>query len=165
MPEPGGAAMITTRLAVHGDLDRVAQLFDLYRQFYGKAPDLVASREFIRERMEGASSILYVAEAQDSGTIAFCQLYPSLCSLALGRILILHDLFCHPSARRSGAARALLQAAAVDAWRAGYGRMDLMTARDNVAAQALYESLGWVRDDLYWTYNLRSAGASTGARQ
>ncbi len=32
--------------------------------------------------------------------------------------------------------------------------MDLATARTNVQAQSLYESLGWIRDDEFLTYNL-----------
>jgi len=33
--------------------------------------------------------------------------------------------------------------------------MDLTTARSNVTAQSLYESLGWVRDDVFFAYNRR----------
>jgi len=33
--------------------------------------------------------------------------------------------------------------------------MDLTTARDNQRAQALYESLGWVRDQVFLSYNRR----------
>ena len=32
-------------------------------------------------------------------------------------------------------------------------RLDLSTAKNNLAAQALYESLGWVRDEIFYTYN------------
>ena len=32
-------------------------------------------------------------------------------------------------------------------------RLDLSTAKNNLEAQALYESLGWVRDDVFYTYN------------
>jgi len=34
-------------------------------------------------------------------------------------------------------------------------RMDLTTAKTNHAAQALYESLGWVRDEVFFAYNRR----------
>jgi ribosomal protein S18 acetylase RimI-like enzyme len=39
--------------------------------------------------------------------------------------------------------------------RNGKVRMDLSTARTNKAAQSVYESLGWVRDELFLTYNKR----------
>jgi len=32
-------------------------------------------------------------------------------------------------------------------------RMDLTTARTNVTAQTLYESLGWLRDEVYFAYS------------
>ena len=35
----------------------------------------------------------------------------------------------------------------------GMARLDLSTAKDNLKAQALYESLGWARDDVFYTYN------------
>jgi len=33
--------------------------------------------------------------------------------------------------------------------------MDLTTARTNVVAQSLYESLGWVRDEVFLGYSRR----------
>ena len=36
---------------------------------------------------------------------------------------------------------------------AGAVRIDLGTAHTNTRAQALYESLGWRRDDVYRVYN------------
>jgi ribosomal protein S18 acetylase RimI-like enzyme len=62
---------------------------------------------------------------------------------------VLYDLFVDPAQRRRGAAKALLQAAAEHASRAGALRMDLATAKTNTAAQSLYESLGWVRDEVF----------------
>jgi ribosomal protein S18 acetylase RimI-like enzyme len=35
----------------------------------------------------------------------------------------------------------------------GMARMDLTTAKNNVKAQSLYSSLGWVRDDVFYTYS------------
>lgn len=31
--------------------------------------------------------------------------------------------------------------------------MDLTTARTNLAAQSLYRSFGWVRDEVFYTYS------------
>ena len=30
---------------------------------------------------------------------------------------------------------------------------DLTTAKTNLPAQALYESMGWIRDEVFYTYN------------
>jgi ribosomal protein S18 acetylase RimI-like enzyme len=70
------------------------------------------------------------------------------------KIYVLYDLFVAPSARRSGAARALMLAAQAHAQQTGAVRLELATARTNVQAQALYESLGWVRDEAFYRYNL-----------
>jgi ribosomal protein S18 acetylase RimI-like enzyme len=136
------------------DLEQVSVLFEQYRQFYRQPADPMLAREFIARRFEGGESIVLVAEVEGTGVIGFCQLYPSFCSVAAGPILVLYDLFVAPALRRHGAGRTLLQAAAEYARAAGAVRMDLATARTNVAAQSLYESLGWVRDDVFLHYSL-----------
>ena len=67
---------------------------------------------------------------------------------------MLYDLYVPPQSRRRGVARALLEAAADRARRDGKLRMTLSTARTNDNAQALYESLGWERDNEFYVYNL-----------
>ncbi len=37
----------------------------------------------------------------------------------------------------------------------GKARIDLSTAKTNKPAQMLYESLGWIRDEVYLVYNRR----------
>jgi ribosomal protein S18 acetylase RimI-like enzyme len=53
-----------------------------------------------------------------------------------------------------GVAKRLLEAAIDRALADGMARVDLTTAKLNLAAQALYESLGWKRDEIFYTYNL-----------
>jgi ribosomal protein S18 acetylase RimI-like enzyme len=48
----------------------------------------------------------------------------------------------------------LLKAAEARAAADGKARMDLTTAKTNNAAQSLYESLGWVRDEVFYSYSL-----------
>jgi ribosomal protein S18 acetylase RimI-like enzyme len=67
---------------------------------------------------------------------------------------VLNDLFVASGARRQGVAAALLEAAAVHARALGVSSLSLTTGRDNQAAQALYESLGWQRDDHFYSYAL-----------
>ena len=43
--------MITIRTAMPGDVDAIAPLFDAYREFFTKAPDLDVSRRFLGERL------------------------------------------------------------------------------------------------------------------
>lgn len=148
---------ITIRSTILSDVDEVAILFDSYRQFYGQAPDLVLAKTFIAERISKQESFILVAknqnESKEKNLIGFCQIYPSFCSVVAAKIGILYDLFVAESARKTGAGRALMQAAHEYAANNGMVRLDLTTAKDNVKAQALYESLGWVQDDVFYTYN------------
>lgn len=53
-------------------------------------------------------------------------------------------MFVHPSARRQGVARALMERLLDDARALGYHRLRLGTLDEMTAAQALYRSLGFV---------------------
>ena len=145
--------MTHTRLATLADLEKIAPLFDAYRQFYEQAPDLDLARTFIRDRVERGESDILLAVDVDGDVLGFCQLYPTFCSVEAAPIYALYDLFVRPEARRSGAGRALLLAAEVLAQKNGKVRMDLTTARTNLPAQAAYEVLGWVRDEVFYGYN------------
>ncbi|WP_374255730.1 N-acetyltransferase family protein [Aquabacterium sp.] len=146
---------LITRPAEHADIPSIAKLFDLYRQFYEQAPDFDLALQFITDRLHRNESVILVAESRSGELVGFCQLYPSFCSVLVQPIYVLYDLFVLPSARQNGVGRALLQAAAARAKADGKARMDLTTARTNKAAQSLYESLGWVQDDVFLAYNLR----------
>lgn len=150
---------IIIRSARKADLPQVAVLFDLYRQFYEQAPDPALASAFIEARFASAESVLLVAQAaeEEGELLGFCQLYPSFCSVEAAPIYVLYDLFVAPSARRSGAGRALLLAAEDRARADGKARMDLTTARGNHGAQLLYESLGWKRDEVFYAYSRRVA--------
>ena len=144
---------IATRLSTERDLAAVAALFDAYRQFYGKAPDLTLATNFIRERMQRRESVVLVAERQGHGIVGFSQIYPTFCSVAAARIGVLYDLFVEPGSRKLGAGRALMRAAESHAAGSGLARLELSTARTNLPAQSLYESLGWVRDEAFQVYS------------
>lgn len=143
---------IRTRIATLADLDVVAPLFDAYRQFYEQEPDLALAKSFIRARLLNDESVILLASNEAQEVIGFCQLYPTFCSVAARPIYSLYDLFVSPAARRSGAGKVLLQAAEKLAAQRGKARMDLTTARANKPAQAAYESLGWVRDEVFYAY-------------
>jgi GNAT superfamily N-acetyltransferase len=143
---------IITRLASKIDVDDVATLFDLYRQFYEQVPDIQLAQSFIRTRIDRNESVIIVAELGNR-LIGFCQMYPAFCSIEAAPIYTLYDLFTHPDFRRTGAGKALLLAAEEHTKQAGFVRMDLTTARSNIKAQQLYESLGWVRDEVYIAYS------------
>ena len=141
------------RRATAGDADSVAALFDDYRQFYGREPDLAGARTFIGERLARVESVIFVAEASGE-TLGFTQLYPSFTSAGMARIFVLNDLFVAPQARGRGIATALLQRAAEFGLAEGAVRLTLSTSTDNHTAQAVYERAGWRRDDTFLVYQL-----------
>ena len=146
--------MIEVRQAGIADLDALAPLFDAYRQFYKRPSDTQAAHEFLLQRFRHQQSVIFVAHDEEGQAIGFTQLYPLFSSLTLARTFVLYDLFVTPSARRSGAGRQLLQAAADYGRAVGAGALELSTATDNVPAQRLYESEGWVRDTAFYVYGL-----------
>ncbi len=147
---------LAIRRAAAADLPFLAPLFDAYRRFYEQPADLALAQAYLEARLERDESAIFVAEA-DGTLLGFCQLYPTWCSVAAAPIFVLYDLFVAADARRAGTGRALMLAAQAHARGAGASRIDLTTARTNTRAQALYESLGWQRDDVYLTYNLALA--------
>ena len=148
--------MLTTRHATPDDLNTLAPLFDAYRRFYEQPGDIALASEYLHARMERRESTILVAEAEGQ-LLGFCQLYPTWCSVAAARIFVLYDLFVDEGVRRAGVGRALMRAAQDFGRQAGAVRLDLSTARTNARAQALYESLGWQRDDIYFVYSLALA--------
>lgn len=130
-------------------LGQIAALFDAYRVFYDQPPDLARARGFLGERLRHAESVVLVAE-QDATAVGFAQLYPMFSSVHTARIWILNDLFVAAQARRRGAARGLLEAAAKFARADGASRLMLETDRDNAPARALYRAAGWDEDGSQW---------------
>jgi ribosomal protein S18 acetylase RimI-like enzyme len=137
------------------DLRTVAELFDGYRQFYEQPADYPLAEAFIRDRLANDESVVFLALDQEFGTgLGFVQLYPSFSSAAARRIWILNDLFVAPAARRRGVGRALLVAARDHATTTGAKRLVLSTAASNHEAQALYEALGYKRENVFVAYKL-----------
>lgn len=136
------------------DAEDAATLFDDYRQFYGREPDLALATSFLRERLARGESVVLLARDAAGKATGFAQLYPTFSSVRAARHLVLNDLFVHRRARRHGVGHALLTAAARFARDRGIARLKLSTAIANTPAQRLYESLGWVRETGFYEYNL-----------
>lgn len=144
---------ITIRRAHQDDLSSLATLFDLYRQFYECPADLDAATNWIQHNMEAQRSVIFTADT-GSELLGFTQLYPALCSVDLVEYYVLYDLYVLERARRQGVAKALMNAASEWAREQGAARLDLETARDNGAGQALYRSLGYTLDEVFLKFSL-----------
>ncbi|KPK57604.1 MAG: hypothetical protein AMJ59_18645 [Gammaproteobacteria bacterium SG8_31] len=145
------------------DVARLAPLFRAYLRFYGRTPGLSAPEEFLRARLRSMDSLIFLAEI-GGRAIGFAQLYPSFDSIELDKILILHDLFVEPDARRRGVARGLMEAVRQYGETVGACGIGLATAIDNDGAQALYEQLGYVRDERFLHYFLTLSDGARDAR-
>ena len=139
--------------ATKADVAAIAHLFDAYRQFYQYPPDLALANRYIAERIEKADALILLAQDASAQALGFCQLYPTFCSLEAKPIYALYDLYVAPAARGAGIGNLLLLAAEQSAREQGMCRLDLTTAKTNLPAQAAYEALGWVRDEVYFAYS------------
>jgi ribosomal protein S18 acetylase RimI-like enzyme len=149
--------MIRIREATSGDLPVLGRLFDEYRQFYKLPTAVDKATGYLRDRLAAHDCVVLVAAGTTEQLLGFTQLYPTWCSLLAGPVYVLYDLYVAPHGRRGGVGRALLKAAAERGKRDGKLRMTLSTAKTNLNAQALYESLGWERDNEFYVYNLTTS--------
>jgi ribosomal protein S18 acetylase RimI-like enzyme len=155
MPGAAHETPVSTSRATLEDLDALTTLFDDYRVFYRQSSDPALARAFIEERLRRDESVIFVT--RDGGNreaLGFTQLYPMFSSVSARRIWVLNDLFVAAAARKRGVACALMDRARDFAKQAGALRLILETAEDNHAAQALYESLGYVRESGERHYSL-----------
>lgn len=141
------------RHATIADLDALVPLFDGYRQFYEQPSDTDLARSFLAERLAKGETVVLLAEV-DGRAVGFAHLFPIFSSTHCRRLWLLNDLFVDPSARTRGAGRALLQAAREHALSTDACGLELATAKRNQTAQRLYQSMGWVRDEVFVHYEL-----------
>jgi len=135
-------------------VDLIAPLFDAYRQFYELESNLSGAQKYILERLSKNESRIFIALDDAGKALGFTQLYPTFESLNMRNRWVLYDLFVEPTARKLGVARALMERAKQLAQETGAVYVELDTARTNTQAQALYESLGYERDNLFYHYVL-----------
>ena len=148
-----GDVTLSIRKAIKDDLAQLCELFDGYRIYYKQTSDLAKAEAFLSERLEKNDSTIFVAE--ENGTLlGFTQIYPIFSSVNARRTLLLNDLYVSEAARRKGVARALMNKATEFAKSEGAHWMMLQTEKANEKAQALYESLGYKRDDECYYYYL-----------
>lgn len=150
------APVMKIQQATSNDIDEIARLFDLYRQFYQCRSDIELSRNFIGDRLKHNESTIFIALDDDSKARGFVQLYASFCSIDACRILILHDLYVDADLRNQGVGKLLMDRATQYARDTGVGRIDLLTDKTNYAGQALYEKLGYEKTmQDFFAYSLK----------
>lgn len=133
--------------------DSITPLFVGYREFYRGLPEWDRAGAFIARMLETGDSVIFLATlgAEPAG---FIQMFRTYSTGAMRHAWILNDLFVAPDLRRHGVGRALMNYARDFAAKDSACRLTLRTEVTNTTAQALYESLGWQRDEAFYTYHL-----------
>jgi len=134
-------------------IKQVGELFDLYRQFYKYVSNIKESTDYISERMKNNESIIFFATNKQKEAMGFVQLYETFGSLDLGKIIILYDLYVKKDHRKNKIGRQLMLKSHEYAKKINAKRIQLSTATDNFIGQSLYESLGYVKDADFYTYD------------
>ena len=134
-------------------IEQVGKLFDLYRQFYNYDSNLIESTNYIKDRINNKESIIFIAINNADEATGFVQLYETFGSLDLGKIIILYDLYVKKDHRKNKVGRQLMLRAHEYAKKNNAKRIQLSTAIDNFIGQSLYESLGYVKDVDFYTYD------------
>ena len=141
-------------LANFEHLEELSVLFDQYRVFYKQSSNLTAATKFLQERFQNDDSTILIA-IENGSIVGFTQLYPSFSSVTMKRIWILNDLFVAQASRKQGIAKLLMFTAEKYARETEAVRIVLATQISNIAAQSLYQSLGYCKDEEFYHYALR----------
>ena len=131
---------MNVRLAVPADASALLRLNEAFN-----GPGLNDVSHIERALAENPQEIVCVAEL-DGEAVGFCcaQLFSSICyAEKSGEIT---ELYVEPRARRMGLASGLMRLAERELVARGATELKLLTGDDNLAAQSLYESLGYERD-------------------
>jgi ribosomal protein S18 acetylase RimI-like enzyme len=132
---------LDVRRADVADAEAIGRLLhDFNTEFDEPKPGPDALAERVRELLSGGETEVLVAGSGPDG-VAVLRFRPAIWTEALECYLA--ELYVVPDRRGHGLGRALMEAAIELARERGADRMDLGTGEDDVAARALYESLGF----------------------
>jgi ribosomal protein S18 acetylase RimI-like enzyme len=142
---------LTIRNATPDDLDAIAPLFDAYRLFFTKAPDIEVSRRFLGERLERGESV--VLAAFDGETAAgFLQLYPLFSSWYAKRQWFLSDLYVAEEFRERGIGKRLVKASIDFAKQTNARAILVELPHSEPHLVKFYGELGFAKDSVFELY-------------
>jgi ribosomal protein S18 acetylase RimI-like enzyme len=137
--EPPGD--LAVRRANVSDADAIGQLLhDFNREFDDPTPGPRALADRIRQLLAAGDSTVLLGGREPQG-LAVLRFRPAIWAEALECYLA--ELYVVPDRRGRGLGRRLMEAAIQVAREEGATHMDLSTGEEDVAARALYESLGF----------------------
>ena len=134
-------AELSVRRATVADAEPIGRLLhDFNSEFDDPTPGPRALAERFRELLAGDETVVLLGGDGPHG-LAVLRFRPGISTNALECYLA--ELYVVPERRGHGLGRALMEAAIELARLNGADHMDLGTSEDDVAARALYESLGF----------------------
>lgn len=134
-------------------LDEITELFNQYMIFYKKSLNELKYKEYLKKRIENNEAQVYLAIKDKNIPLGFVLNYYSFSSVSLGKTVVLNDLFVKPEYRKKGIAEKLINSSFKLAKEVNAIRVDLGTARDNYVAQKLYERIGFMKDEEFYSYS------------
>lgn len=134
--------MVTVRPLAPGDFESWHDLWQQFLSVTGAEPDHEITSSTWRRLVDPAEAPFGLGAANaDDQLIGFAHYLFHRSTWIAGPCCYLEDLFVDPAFRRSGAARALVQAVKAAAQSEGCEEIYLVTTRDNTAAKALYDQV------------------------
>ena len=134
------------------NLPQLAVLFDAYRVFYRKEPDLAAAKTFLKARMEQKESVIFLAKNETDELLGFVQLYPLFSSTRMQRMWLLNDLFVVKTARGKGISKLLIERSKQLARQTGACGVSLETEKSNLIGNQLYPAVNFEVDSKHNYY-------------
>jgi ribosomal protein S18 acetylase RimI-like enzyme len=149
--------------ATLSEVDALAPIFHEYRQISISCEDrdqIEDSKKWLYERISNREAVVFIA-VDDGQVVGFGNLYKGFSSISLKKYWILNDLYVAPEYRGKGYAKSLISKIHQHALTSGAKGIELETAHSNTSAQALYESVGYLANQLYKRYFWSSEQQST----
>jgi GNAT superfamily N-acetyltransferase len=144
---------LSIRPAVRDDLDIVIGFIRALADYERLADDVVLDRDVLCTHLFEAKPMAEVLIAElDGAAVGFALFFHNFSTFEGRPGIYLEDLFVDPSARGSGAGKALLRALAALAVERGCARLEWSVLDWNEPAIAFYKSLGAEAMD-EWTVN------------
>ena len=135
------------------NLAQLVPLFDEYMVFYEKESNPSKYEAYLRERIEKNEATVFIAYDKDAHPVGFVLNYHSFSSTALGKIIVLNDLYVSKTKRKKGIGQSMIERTFQLAKESGAVRVDLGTAKTNIVAQGLYERIGFSKDTEFYAYS------------